>query len=65
MVRKVLKLKPHILHPETEMTLAALGEVLDAPSTIYQVSKAADMSFEPITDKDGNQLPMSLSLIHI
>ncbi len=62
MVRKVLKLKPHILQPETERTLAALGEVLDAPSTIYQVSKAADMSFEPITDKDGNQLPMSFAL---
>ncbi len=62
MVRKILKLKPHILHPETEKTLAALGEVLDAPSTIYQISKAADMSFEPITDKDGNQLPMSFAL---
>lgn len=61
-VEKLLKLKPHVLHPETEKTLAALGEVLDAPSTIYQISKAADMTFEPITDKDGNQLPMSFAL---
>lgn len=62
MIQKTLDLKPHVLHPETEKVLAALGEVLNAPSTIYQRSKAADMSFEPITDKDGNRFPMSFAM---
>lgn len=62
MIEKTLMLKPHTLNPETEKVLAALGEVLEAPYTIYQRSKAADMSFEPVTDKDGNQLPMSFAI---
>lgn len=61
MIEKALELKPHTLNPETEKVLAALGEVLDAAYTIYQRSKAADMSFEPVADKDGNQLPMSFA----
>lgn len=61
MIEKALELKPHTLNPETEKVLAALGEVLDAAYTIYQRSKAADMSFEPVTDNDGNQLPMSFA----
>jgi oligoendopeptidase F len=62
MVDKILRLKPHILHPETEKVLAALGEILDAPSTVYQISKAADITFEPVTDKNGNNLAMSFAL---
>ncbi len=62
MMEKTLKLKPHILNPQTEKTLAALGEVLEAPYTVYQRSKAADMSFEHVTDKDANQLPMSFAI---
>lgn len=61
-IERMIEEKPHMLHPETEMALAALSEVLDAPSMIYNRSKASDMTFEPVTDKDGNQVPMSFAL---
>ena len=54
--------KPHMLQPETEEALAALGEVTGSPYTIYSRCKTADMSFAPITSPDGRQLPVSLSL---
>ncbi len=54
--------KPYVLNPETEKALAALGEVLSAPSMIYNRSKAIDMSFESIQDSKGNTLPMSFAM---
>ncbi len=62
MIELLVKEKPHILHPETEVALASLSEVLGAPSLIYNRSKAADMTFDPITDSQGNTHPMSFAL---
>ncbi len=61
-LRDLLETKPYRLHPQTEETLAALGEVLDAPYIIYQTSKAADMQFAPIEDGHGRSLPNSFAL---
>ncbi|HLN64201.1 MAG TPA: oligoendopeptidase F [Symbiobacteriaceae bacterium] len=57
----LVELKPHVLSPETEMALAALGEVHDAPYTIYERAKAGDMSFAPIHDAQGKEYPVSFS----
>ncbi len=62
MIEKIIAQKPHVLHPETEMVLASLGEVLGAPSVIYNRSKAADMTFDPIEDSNGVSYPMSFAL---
>lgn len=62
MLYDLLEKKEHTLSPEIEETLAALSEVLGAPHMIYQRSKAADMTFDSITDDDGNELPMSAAL---
>ena len=62
MLQKMLVEKPHMLHPETEMALASLGEVLSSPGVIYNRSKAADMTFEPILDSHGTSYPMSFAL---
>ncbi len=62
MIQKMIAEKPHMLHPDTEMALAALGEVLSAPYTIYSRSKAADMTFDSIQDSQGNTYPMSFAL---
>jgi oligoendopeptidase F len=62
MLDLLIKEKPHVLHPETEVALASLSEVLSAPSLIYNRSKAADMTFDPITDSQGNTHPMSFAL---
>lgn len=62
MLTDLLEKKPHTLLPEVEETLAALGEVHDAPFMIYERSKSSDMAFEPIQDEDGQTLPMSFAL---
>src|SRR5699024_527228 len=58
----ILEKKPYTLSPEIEETLAALGEVYDAPYMIYERSKSADMEFDPIKDEEGNEHPMSFAL---
>lgn len=59
---ELLDTKKHRLSAETEEVLAALGEVHGAPYTIYNMAKLADMEFAPITDVDGNELPVSFAL---
>ncbi|GGN60547.1 oligoendopeptidase F [Oceanobacillus indicireducens] len=54
--------KPHTHAPEVEETLAALHEVHSSPHQIYQRAKTADMQFDPITNAEGVELPMSESL---
>ncbi|MCR2820118.1 oligoendopeptidase F [Lederbergia panacisoli] len=58
----ILEKKPYKLSPDTEKALASLGEVLDAPYTIYQFSKSSDMQFDSIQDETGKELPMSFAL---
>ncbi len=62
MINKIVAQKPHVLQPETEMALASLGEALGAPAVIYNRSKAADLTFDPILDSQGNSYPMSFAL---
>ncbi|HLQ97450.1 MAG TPA: M3 family metallopeptidase, partial [Candidatus Dormibacteraeota bacterium] len=62
MLDDILEKKPYTLSPEIEETLAALGEVHDAPMMIYERSKSADMEFNPIQDDDGQKHPMSFAL---
>jgi len=62
LLQRMLDEKQHALQPETERALAALSEVLGAPSVIYNRAKASDMTFEPIVDSRGNELPMSFAI---
>jgi oligoendopeptidase F len=62
MLGRMIEEKPYLLHPDTEMALASLGEVLSSPSLIYNRSKSTDMAFEPILDSEGKSHPMSFSL---
>jgi len=59
---KLAVLKPHMLSAETERVLASLGEVLDAPYTVYGRAKTGDMAFAPFTDAAGNSHPNSFNL---
>lgn len=54
--------KPYILSQETEEVLASLGEITESPYQIYSISKATDMVFDDVEDKDGNILPNSFAL---
>jgi oligoendopeptidase F len=61
-LQDLLETKPHRLGAETEKALAALGEVLAAPWTIYHRSKAGDLQFEPFTDASGSTRANSVNL---
>ncbi|MGE5560973.1 MAG: oligoendopeptidase F [Chloroflexota bacterium] len=60
-LERMIDEKPHTLSPETEKALAALGEVLDAPGMVYNRSKASDMTFAPVKNGKGEELPMSFA----
>ncbi|SEQ41982.1 oligopeptidase F. Metallo peptidase. MEROPS family M03B [Virgibacillus subterraneus] len=62
MLEDIMDKKPFTLSPEIEETLAALGEVHSSPYMIYQRSKSSDMTFAPIADNNGEELPMSFAL---
>lgn len=62
MLHDIVEKKAYTLSPEIEETLAALGEVHNAPYMIYQRSKSSDMEFASITTDDGEELPMSAAL---
>lgn len=57
----IIKEKPHRLSPETEATLAALGQTFRAPAIIYNRAKAADLKFRPIRDGEDREQPMSIA----
>ncbi|MBR0451969.1 MAG: oligoendopeptidase F [Oscillospiraceae bacterium] len=53
--------KAHMLSPETEKVLAALGRTFDVPYNVYNTTKLADISFDPFT-VNGKEYPLSYSL---
>jgi oligoendopeptidase F len=59
--------RDHALSEESEATLAALGDVLDAPWMVYQQIRAADITFTPVQDVLGNEVPISVGsfLLHL
>ncbi len=59
---QLLETKKHRLSPETEETLAALGELQGSPYQTYQMTKLADMDFASIQDATGKELPVSFAL---
>ncbi|WP_127584670.1 oligoendopeptidase F [Paenibacillus koleovorans] len=58
----LLRTKPHALSPDTEAALAALGDVLGSPYTVYQRSKLSDMTFASVKDGTGADKPVSFAL---
>ena len=59
---EILESRKHKLSPETEEVLAALGQVHGAPYKIYGMTKLTDMTFSPIQDEQGTELPVSFAL---
>jgi len=60
-LQRILRKKPHRLHPEAERVLAAISNTADAPYEIYHITKLADMKFNSFT-VDGIEYPLGYSL---
>lgn len=57
----ILRRKPYQLQPETERVLTALGQTLNAPYQIYNMTKLADIRFDNFA-VDGQSYPLGYSL---
>lgn len=60
-LQDILRGKPYLLSPETERVLSALSQTLNAPYQIYNMTKLADIKFDPFT-VDGKEYPLGYSL---
>jgi oligoendopeptidase F len=60
-IEDILRLREHILSRETEEALAALGETLTAPLTIWQMATAVDLQCTPVRDAAGQEVPVSIA----
>ncbi|AXH99524.1 oligoendopeptidase F [Sporosarcina sp. PTS2304] len=58
LLKKIIRLKPHQLHPEVEKSLAALSSTFQAPYSLYNTTKLADIAFPNFT-VDGKSYPLS------
>ena len=55
---KIIREKPYQLHPEVEKTLAAFSSSFQAPYSLYNTTKMADINFPDFT-ADGKAYPLS------
>lgn len=60
-LKKILRDKPHMLHPEAERVIAALAPTLNTPYDVYNNLKLADMQFDSF-EVDGKMYPLGYSL---
>ena len=51
--------KEHTLTPAEEKLISGMGEITGASGRIADALQDADMVFDPITDKDGNEIQVS------
>ncbi|QSG07857.1 oligoendopeptidase F [Halapricum desulfuricans] len=57
----VLRMKDHTRSAEVEELLADLGEVLGAPSEVYNMLTNADMTFPSVEDPEGEPIEITLN----
>ena len=60
-LNELIRKKPHLLHPEAERVLAAIAPTAQAPYTLYNTMKLADMKFDSF-EADGKTWPLGYSL---
>ena len=58
-LENLIRQKPHTLSTTEEQLLASLGEVFGAPRQIANSLQDADMVFDPVKDKNGNEHEVS------
>lgn len=60
-LKKLIRKKPHQLHPEVEKTLAAYSSSFGGPYELYNTTKMVDLSFEDF-EVNGKKYPLSYVL---
>lgn len=60
-LENILRRKPYQLHPEAERVLSSLSQTFRVPYQIYNMTKLADMKFDPFRVND-KEYPLGYSL---
>ena len=55
----ILRKKEHILSDAEEKILAAAGDLAQSPDDIFSLLNDADMTYESVTDIEGNRFPVT------
>jgi oligoendopeptidase F len=55
----ILRKRKHILSPQEEKLLAEIGELAEAPSTIFGMANNADLKFPSIQDEKGQDVELT------
>lgn len=58
-INDIRRKKEHILSDAEEKILAAAGDLAQAPDDIFSLLNDADMTFDSVTDIEGNRLPVT------
>jgi len=59
MCEDVCRARAHTLDAEREKMLAMLSDAAQTPSNVFDMFESVDMTFEPVTGEDGEELPLS------
>ncbi len=59
MVEDVCRARAHTLDAQREMMLAMMSDAAQTPSNVYDMFESVDMTFEPITGENGEEVPLS------
>jgi len=60
-LERALRLAAHAMAPAAEEVLAALGDALDAPYTVYQRTTGMDLACPAIQDANGQEVSVSIA----
>lgn len=55
----ILRKREHILNPAEEKLMAEIGELIEAPSTIFTMANNADLKFPLIHDAEGHEIELT------
>jgi oligoendopeptidase F len=61
-LQRIEEARQHSLSPDMEETLTALGQSLESPESIYLTITSSDLKFEPVKDRNGAEVPVSLHM---
>jgi oligoendopeptidase F len=59
-IQRIQENRNHSLSSDIEKILSSLGQTLKIPESLYHTIASSDMKFDPVADKNGKQVPVSL-----
>lgn len=65
MVEDICRSRSHTLDAERERMLAMLADAAQTPSNVFEMFESVDMTFPPVIDAEGREVPLSHGLFSV